>query len=177
MGTEKEFKEEFPSMVLKVNTMSNTMEKLLNEKPQSSENDTQSKIDNIFRVHQLIFSDYEKTSDTPRKGVTKWVNAKNKSQEFAFKVISESNLEERNSVKNQVTILKEFQNWQNIIKFYGLTCDGNKWYLVTEWAEFGNLQEFYTYHQNRFNELKLRISLDIARGLNFLRSVEVNIKF
>src|SRR5687767_6598627 len=143
MRTEKEFKE-FPSMVLKVNTMNNTMEKLLNEKPQSSETDTQSKIDKIFQVDQLKFSDYEKTNDIPRKGVTKWVNAKNKSQEFAFKVISESNLEERNSVKNQVTILKEFQNWQNIIKFYGLTCDENKLYLVTEWAEFGNLREFYT---------------------------------
>ena len=176
MGTEREFKEGFSSMVLRVNTMNNTMEKLLSEKPQSSEKDTQSKIDKIFQVHQLTFSDYEKTNDTSRQDVTKWVKVDNYSQEFAFKVISESDPEDKNSVKNQVTILKEFQNWQNIIKFYGLTCDGDKWYLVTEWAEFGNLREFYTNYKEQFDlKLKLRISHDIARGLNFLRSVEVNI--
>ncbi|RGB38199.1 kinase-like domain-containing protein, partial [Rhizophagus diaphanus] len=63
---------------------------------------------------------------------------------------------------------------QNIIKFYGLTCEGYKWYLVTEWAEYGNLREFYTEYNDRFDlRLKLRISLDIARGLNFLRAVEI----
>ena len=48
--------------------------------------------------------------------------------------------------------------------------------MVTEWAEYGNLREFYTNHKDKFDlELKLRIALDIARGLNFLRTVEVNI--
>ncbi len=169
MRTKKEFKE-FSSMVFEVNTMNNTMEKLLNEKPNDTQ--SQSKIDNIFRVHQLKFLDYNKTNDEPRK----WVNAENQSQEFAFKIISESDPDEKNSVRNQVTILKEFQNWQNIIKFYGLTFDGNKWYLVTEWAEFGNLREFYTNFKEQFDlKLKLRFSHDIARGLNFLRSAEVNI--
>jgi serine/threonine protein kinase len=78
-------------------------------------------------------------------------------------------------VQNQVTILKELHNCQNIIKFYGLTCDrNNKWYLVTEWAEYGNLREFYTNHKDRFDlRLKLRMSLDIARGLSFLKAVKV----
>ncbi|PKY59576.1 kinase-like protein, partial [Rhizophagus irregularis] len=63
---------------------------------------------------------------------------------------------------------------QNIIKFYGLVSEGNKWYLVTEWAEYGNLREFYTNYKDRFDlKLKLRMSLDIARGLNFLRTVEI----
>ncbi|RIA86219.1 kinase-like domain-containing protein, partial [Glomus cerebriforme] len=98
---------------------------------------------------------------------------KNKGDEFAFKVVSE---EDKNSVQNQVTILKELHNQQNIIKFHGLTCDGDKWYLVTEWAEYGNLREYYTNinDKSRFNRrLKLRMSLDIARGLNFLRTVEI----
>jgi serine/threonine protein kinase len=77
-------------------------------------------------------------------------------------------------MQNQVAILKELHNFQNIIKFYGLTTDGNKWYLVTEWAEYGNLREFYTNRKDIFDiRLKLRIALDIARGLNFLRTVEV----
>ncbi|CAB5371004.1 unnamed protein product [Rhizophagus irregularis] len=75
----------------------------------------------------------------------------------------------------KVTILREFHNWQNIIKFYGLTNDGKKWYLViTEWAEHGNLREFYINNKDSFNpKLKLRFSLDIACGLNFLRTVEI----
>ena len=43
---------------------------------------------------------------------------------------------------------------------------------------FGNLREFYTTYKSRFDlRLKLRMSLDIARGLNFLRAAEVNYFF
>ncbi|PKY53380.1 kinase-like protein, partial [Rhizophagus irregularis] len=46
--------------------------------------------------------------------------------------------------------------------------------LVSEWAEYGNLREYYINYKDRFDiRLKLRISLDIARGLNFLRAVEI----
>ncbi|PKY34682.1 kinase-like protein [Rhizophagus irregularis] len=113
--------EKFFSTVVKVNVMNNTMEKFMNETSQN-----QTKIDNIFQIHPLKFSDYEKLHD-----------------------------------------------WQNIIKFYGIISDGNQWYLVTEWAERGNLREFYQ-NKNDFDlKLKLRISLDIARGLNFLKTVEI----
>ncbi|PKY61874.1 kinase-like protein, partial [Rhizophagus irregularis] len=124
-------------------------------------------------IHQLEFIYYEETNEEPRKNgrVTKWVSVKNKSEEFAFKIISE---EEKSMIQNQITILKELHDWQNIIKTYGLTCDGNKWYLVSEWAKYGNLREYYTSYKDRFNPiLKLRMSLDIARGLNFLRTVEI----
>ncbi|PKY21987.1 kinase-like protein, partial [Rhizophagus irregularis] len=77
-------------------------------------------------------------------------------------------------VQNQVTILKELHDWQNITRIYGLTCEENKFYLVSEWAEYGNLREYYINYKDRFDiRLKLRISLDIARGLNFLRAVEI----
>src|SRR6266540_2525282 len=120
---------EFSSMVLKINTMNITMEKILDEQSKNAERkDTnvdnlyQMKIDKIFKASTLRITDYKET---------------------------------------------------NVIR-----KEGYKWYLVTEWAEFGNLREFYTNYENRFNnKLKLRISLDIVRGLNFLRSVEVNIKF
>ena len=85
---------------------------------------------------------------------------------------------QKNKIQNLIIILKELHNFQNIIKFYGLTTkSGHTWYLVTEWAEYGNLREFYTNHKDQFDlKLKLRISLDIARGLYFLKTVEVNIK-
>jgi serine/threonine protein kinase len=160
----------------KINIMKSTMEKLL-DKQEYNQRKYQSKIDEIFQAHQLKISDYVKTGKESRKGgsVTKWVSVKNKDEEYAFKSISE---EDKSSVQNQVIILRELHNWQNIIKFYGLTNDENKWYLVTEWAEHGNLREFYKNNKNSFDpKLKLSISLDIARGLNFLRTAEVNIKF
>jgi serine/threonine protein kinase len=116
-------------------------------------------------------------NEIPRKNgrVSKWISVKNKG-EFAFKIIS--NKECQRIMQNQVAILKELNDCNNIIKFYGFVSDGDKRYLVTEWAEYGNLREFYTNHKDRIDlRLKLRISLDIARGLNFLRNVEVNDNF
>ncbi|CAB4388264.1 unnamed protein product [Rhizophagus irregularis] len=85
-----------------------------------------------------------------------------------------SSMWERAYVQNQVTILKELHDWQNIIRVYGLACKRDNWYLVSEWAEYGNLREYYTNYGDRFDmRLKLRMSLDIARGLNFLRAVEI----
>ncbi|RGB40251.1 kinase-like domain-containing protein [Rhizophagus diaphanus] len=160
----------FSSTVAKVSAMNKTMEKYMNE---SSYN--QKKIDNMFQVHPLKLSNYERDdSEEPRKDglVTKWYNIKIKDEEFAFKIISGT--EGQGLVQNQVAIFKELHDWQNIIKFYGLVSEENKWYLVTEWAEYGNLREFYTNHKDQFDlKLKLRMSLDIARGLNFLRTVEI----
>ena len=177
VGDVKELQNDFYSMVLKINAMNNTMEKLLDEQTRhanENRNDYfQDKINKIFTVDKLKFSDYEQTDKEPRKdGVTKWVKVGNKAEEFAFKSISDK--EDQKLVQNQVTILKELHNFENIIKFYGLTSNGNKHFLVTEWAEYGNLREFYTNHKDIFDiRLKLRIALDIARGLNFLRTVEV----
>ncbi|POG65397.1 hypothetical protein GLOIN_2v1861852, partial [Rhizophagus irregularis DAOM 181602=DAOM 197198] len=126
-------------------------------------------------VGSLKLSDYEMNrNEIPRKNgrVSKWVSVKNRDQKFAFKSIS--NKKYKGTIQNQVAILKKLHNCNNIIKFYGLVSDGDKWYLVTEWAEYGNLREFYTNHKERFNlRLKLRMSLEIARGLDFLKNVEV----
>ncbi|RGB40246.1 kinase-like domain-containing protein [Rhizophagus diaphanus] len=159
----------FSSTVTKVNTMNITMEKLMGY------HQNQEIFDNIFQVNPLKISDYIRDdNEKPRKNgrVTKWYNIKGKGEEFAFKIISE--MEDQKIIQNVVAILKELHDCQNIIKFYGLTCKGNKWYLVTEWAKYGNLREFYTNNKDQFDvRLKLRVSLDIARGLNFLRAVEI----
>ncbi|CAI2169385.1 2835_t:CDS:2 [Funneliformis geosporum] len=160
----KQNTENYPDMVLKITAMHNTMEKLTKQTDQS-------KINKIFQFHNLTFEDYVQGDDRRDDGqVTKWMCDRH--QEFAFKVIGDDE-NDKNSVQNQVTILKEFQDWQNIIKFYGLTNDGSKTYLVTEWAEFGNLREYYTSFRQRFELLKLKLCLDIARGLNFLRTVDI----
>ncbi|PKY56110.1 kinase-like protein, partial [Rhizophagus irregularis] len=82
--------------------------------------------------------------------------------------------EEINDIQNQIVILKELHDWQNITRIYGLICEGKDWFWVSEWAKYGNLREYYTNYKDRFDvRLKLRMSLDIARGLNFLRTVEI----
>ncbi|RGB36831.1 kinase-like domain-containing protein, partial [Rhizophagus diaphanus] len=154
----------FFSTVVKVNVMNNTMEKFIHD---------QTKVDNIFQKHPLKFSDYESDDNEQTRKyrrVNKWYKTTNKGEVFAFKTIFEG---EYMIVQNKVTILKELHDWQNIIKFYGLTCEGNNWYLVTEWAEYGNLREFYQNKRDFDLKLKLRISLDIARGLNYLRTAEI----
>src|ERR1051326_3059411 len=87
---------EFYSTVIKINAINTTMEKLLNEQTKNSKNENdntnklyQSKIDKIFKIHQLKLSDYEETDKEPRKNgrVTKWVSRINKAEEFAFKNI------------------------------------------------------------------------------------------
>ncbi|GBB91322.1 hypothetical protein RclHR1_18540001 [Rhizophagus clarus] len=156
----------FSTKIAKVSAMVNTMEKFTQN---------QTKIDDIFRSCPLNLSDYKRNdNERPRKNrrITKWHNTKIECEEVAFKTISKK--EDQMTVQNQVTILKELHDWQNIIKFYGIVNDGNKWHLVTEWAEYGNLREFYTNYKDKFDlRSKLRISLDIARGLNFLRAVDI----
>ena len=136
---------------------------------------SQKTFDNIFQAHRLKLSNYEKDNDNRSRDLTKWFNVKNKGEKFAFK--SFPYYHDKRRIQNRVKILKEIHDWQNIIRFYGITTDGNSCYLVTEWAEYGNLREFYENNNDSFDlKLKLRVSLDIARGLNFLRTVEVTTK-
>ncbi|CAG8454393.1 63_t:CDS:10 [Funneliformis caledonium] len=73
IGTDvKEFKEEFSIMVLKINTMNNKMEKLLDEQNKSAvRKDTnfeyyQNKIDKIFtESNKLEFIEYKETNENP----------------------------------------------------------------------------------------------------------------
>ncbi|GBC25531.2 kinase-like domain-containing protein [Rhizophagus irregularis DAOM 181602=DAOM 197198] len=160
----------FFSTIVKVNAMNNTMVHFTRGKFRSL-----TKINDIFQVHPLEFSDYEsddneKTREYRR--VYKWYKKTNKGAEFAFKLIY--NRDDQMDLQSRIIILKELHDWQNIIKFYGIIYDGREWHFVNEWAEYGNLREFYQ-NKNDFDlKLKLRISLDIARGLNFLRIVEIS---
>ncbi|CAG8525215.1 11916_t:CDS:2 [Funneliformis mosseae] len=76
IGTDvKEFKGEFSSMVLKINTMNNKMEKILDEQNKSAvRNETnveyyQNKIDKIFtESNKLDFTDYKETNEQRNDG-------------------------------------------------------------------------------------------------------------
>ncbi|CAG8481574.1 7177_t:CDS:2, partial [Racocetra fulgida] len=72
----------------------------------------------------------------------------------------------------EVSILKRINNCHGIIKIFGLAKESNVLYLVTEWAEFGNLKEYYSNHDVDF-DLKLKFALDVVHGLNFLTSIKI----
>ncbi|CAG8578086.1 1894_t:CDS:2 [Diversispora eburnea] len=78
-----------------------------------------------------------------------------------------------NSVSVQVTILKKLQTCEEIIKFIGLCKDNDNLFLVTEWVDNGNLREFYKSRTDLDQKTKISFALDIARGLNFLASVQM----
>src|SRR5438046_2696944 len=81
---EKRFKELCKDFDNCIDAMNNIMEKFMNKTTQD-----QKKIDNIFQVHRLRLSDYEKTDEKQRGRVTKRVNLRNKSEEFAFQISEE----------------------------------------------------------------------------------------
>ncbi|RIB28324.1 hypothetical protein C2G38_2137392 [Gigaspora rosea] len=63
---------------------------------------------------------------------------------------------------------------KHIIEFYGLVERDTGIYLVTQWAENGNLKKFYIENDViNFWNIKVNIALDIARALNFLHSVSI----
>jgi hypothetical protein len=164
-------------VVERVSEMSITMQNMqsMMDSKEGDKIQIQNKIDKIFRTSLLPFEDYEEADEEERsEKLRKYVHIKTR-DEFAFKVVEQEHI---NNVKNQVTILKKLQDCQNIINFYGLTSDGARTFLVTEWAEKGNLRDYILNRgQNIDLTLKLRIAYDIAKGLNFLNAVKVRITF
>ncbi|RIA93202.1 hypothetical protein C1645_27432 [Glomus cerebriforme] len=154
-------------VIEQVSEVSQIMQTLMDDKKDID----QTKIDNIFQETPLPFGDYRETEDGYRtENLRKYIHVKTL-EEFAFKKLKEYYITQ---VKNQVTILKKLKNCQNIIRFYGLTNDGSKNYIVTEWAENKNLREYISERgQDIEIKLRIRIAYDIAKGLNFLNSVNV----
>ncbi|RIA91209.1 kinase-like domain-containing protein [Glomus cerebriforme] len=161
------------SLVTQLNVMNNTMELLVAEQQKNNNMGIQDKIDNLFQEERLKLIDYEFADEMRGNKIGKWTYKKY-GEQVAFKAVAEEKdeVDYKNSVKNQVTILKKLKDCDSILKFYGLTCDGEKWYLVTEWAELGNLREYYNKYEFDVKK-KLRFAVDIARGLNFLRAIEI----
>ncbi|RIA99651.1 kinase-like domain-containing protein [Glomus cerebriforme] len=153
-------------IVEKVSTMANTMQSL-------GEKGNQTKIDSIFHESPLPFQDYEETKIFRGDKLRKYINVKTR-EGFAFKSIEKDN---RDMIKNQVTILKKLKDCQNIIHFYGFTYDESNmnYYLITEWAENKNLREYIKENGPGKIGMKVRLGFayDIAKGLNFLNAVKI----
>ncbi|RHZ53772.1 hypothetical protein Glove_437g39 [Diversispora epigaea] len=70
-------------------------------------------------------------------------------------------------VDKQVGILTELKNCQNIITFYGTMVRSGKYYIISEWAEEGDLNTYLKNNHNLSWGFKIRIASEIAAGLAF----------
>jgi hypothetical protein len=154
-------------IIKQVREMSVTMKSLVDDE----EGINQEKIDNVFNEFSLPFEDYKETDDKSQSDkLKKYIHEKTKDK-FAFKIVEKEHIIQ---VRNQVTILKKLEYCQNIIHFFGLTYDRANCYLITEWAENGNLREYISLHgQNIEIKFRLKFACDIAKGLSFLNAVKV----
>ncbi|CAG8652457.1 9369_t:CDS:2, partial [Ambispora leptoticha] len=91
----------------------------------------------------------------------------------------DEDLSGKNKIRNNVAILKKVVNCNHIITFHGVIEEWDEakrmkfLYVVTEWAEFGNLREYYRNFGPLSWTRKLSIAVDVIRGLNFLRAVDI----
>ncbi|CAG8669245.1 11946_t:CDS:2, partial [Ambispora leptoticha] len=130
----------------------------------------------------LELADFIETDEIRGKKVRKYIRlVDNKAVAFKFVSDESDTINVQNEIRKHVAILMKLKDCHQIIQFHGLISDDEdeKLYLVTEWAERGNLREFYMNY--RYGgpidvRKKLSIAVDIARGLNFLLAVEINIQ-
>ncbi|KAF0457459.1 kinase-like protein [Gigaspora margarita] len=129
----------------------------------------------IVSQYILKLDDYEPKSDYPRRGELihcRWSRAS--LSNYAFKEIYLLTDDQIKDFSQQIAILKELENSEYIVRFYGiaLSSDKTNGYLVTEWMEKGNLREYYKNHKLDWNK-KFEFAIDICQGIAFLNAVEI----
>ena len=95
--------------------------------------------------------------------------------EYCFKEFFSSSDQSQIEIRRQVNILKELKDSDHIIRFYGVAKEDTKYYLVTEWMEYGNLHEYYTTFRDTITlQMKIKFALDICRGVAYLHECKVS---
>ncbi|CAI2178017.1 1654_t:CDS:10 [Funneliformis geosporum] len=136
-------------MILNMVAKLSTLNKLLTESKSKTNTD-------IFKSELLEYSDFEEQEpDGNRhlKSVKKFRRKHGLNDFVALKLVAVKNSseEDKDNFRKQVTILKKSDQCDSIIQYFGLTAYDYKYYLVTEWAEYGNL----------------------PKGLNFLNAAKI----
>ncbi|CAG8600476.1 22819_t:CDS:2 [Cetraspora pellucida] len=135
-------------------------------------NDSKRNIWNTFKAPQI---DPKDVTD-PRIGAShgKVVKKVYMSLNVACKPIEILNNDSPQSYKQQgrLAILNELQRCRYIIKFHGISKVDGHTVLVYDWADKGNLKDYYSTKPLLWKS-KLQIARDICYGLNFLCYVGV----
>ncbi|CAG8748228.1 22186_t:CDS:2 [Cetraspora pellucida] len=113
--------------------------------------------------------------DTPIRGKVQKYHYNPFGEDVALKKLdlkeNKQNIQQ-NTLDLQIGILKTINESRDIIKYFGLVTINSQQFLVTEWAEYGTLREYY---QNKSPDITIRarLALEIARGLNYLSAYEI----
>ncbi|CAI2165226.1 7181_t:CDS:2 [Funneliformis geosporum] len=118
-------------------------------------------------------SHYQQTNVCPSKRIHKRSSI-HENIDYTFSEIDKISSFDHSQIRRQVNILKELKDSEYIIKFFGLAEENSKYYLVTEWMEYGNLSEYYTRFKENMNwKFKTELALDICRGVAYLHECKI----
>ncbi|RGB35134.1 kinase-like domain-containing protein [Rhizophagus diaphanus] len=111
------------------------------------------------------------TADDERRGKNSNVVAKRifKAQEVACKSFSTT---EEGPKEGHLEILMKLSECKHILRFYGISKIDNNGVMVFEWAQRKTLKELYEKKDIQWH-CKVRIALNICRGLVFLQQAEI----
>ena len=92
----------------------------------------------------------------------------------AYKSISDDKEKMKTCPKTQrlLEILMKLSECKHILRFYGISTIENNNVMVFEWAERGTLRELYSKKYIPWH-FKVRIALEICRGLIFLQEADI----
>ncbi|CAG8588668.1 2016_t:CDS:2 [Acaulospora colombiana] len=127
------------------------------------------------KIPSAQITDCDDDSDEVRRGGGQIVKKMFIAQTVAQKEIGhiESLPRSLNVIEKQVAILTELKNCQNIITFYGTMQRSGKLYIISEWAEVGDLHQYLKNNRNLDWEFKYKIASEIAGGLAFCHVYDI----
>lgn len=119
---------------------------------QSELRDPESGPDNVRGKHKNVIRKTYRTIDVACKKV---------------QTIEKNNSAESQKIQTELAILNLLKICTHIITFYGVSKIEVDDMMIFEWAEFGDLKEFYTKNTISWSK-KLQFVSDIFSGLNFI---------
>ena len=129
-------------------------------------------IDDLTFIQEIATCRYGKVYLTSKQGSPNY---------FCTKIINKNqtinNLHFRNELNNSILILKDL-NHPNIIKFFELKETQDKFYIVTEYCNGGDLKEYINsykqlYHKNLSEEIVQYIMCQIVEGLKYIHNKKI----
>ncbi|PKC04129.1 kinase-like protein [Rhizophagus irregularis] len=94
-------------------------------------------------------------------------------EEFCFNEIL-PDLYHQIEIRREVNILKGLKGSDHIIRFFGVAHEESKFYLITEWMEYGNLHVYYTNYREMIDwNAKIKFALDICSGVAYLHECKI----
>ncbi|CAG8506700.1 2968_t:CDS:2 [Acaulospora morrowiae] len=120
---------------------------------------------------KIDISEYKVVYEKQGTRIKAMAKRSDKNSIYAFKKLS-SNISTKSKeyIIQKTAVLQRFSESSYIISFYGIAEHNRESFIVTEWARYGSLKEYYRIFGPLEWYKKIEFALDICRGLSFLHS-------